>query len=136
MAPATETPSKFTAATRGLAGRCPHCGQGKLLRNYLKPVERCSVCGEPYGHLRADDAPPWLTILVVGHIVIPAVLHVEQTWEWPMWLHMAVWPLLALVLTLILLPRFKGLILGIMWSTGAHGDDREEAAEAPPLNRS
>jgi uncharacterized protein (DUF983 family) len=35
-------------------------------------------CGEAYGHFRADDAPPWLTILVVGHITIPIILALEQ----------------------------------------------------------
>lgn len=117
-------PSKFTASFRGLIGRCPNCGQGRLLRDYLKPVDHCAVCGEAFGHLRADDAAPWMTILIVGHIVVPALLSVEQTWEPPTWVHMAVWPLASLVLTLILLPRCKGLALGLIWSTGAPGSER------------
>ncbi|WP_042442813.1 DUF983 domain-containing protein [Azospirillum sp. B510] len=118
-------PSKFLASVRGLIGCCPNCGRGRLLRNFLKPVDRCSVCGEAYGHLRADDAPPWMTILIVGHIVIPALLAVEQTYEPPTWVHLTVWPVLTLVLTLILLPRCKGLVLGLLWSTGAQGSERD-----------
>lgn len=117
-------PSKFLASFRGLIGCCPNCGQGRLLRNFLKPVDRCSACGEAYGHLRADDAPPWMTILIVGHIVIPALLSVEQSYEPPTWVHLAVWPLLTLVLTLLLLPRCKGLVLGLLWSTGAPGSEQ------------
>ena len=124
IATTTRAPSKFLASMRGLTGRCPNCGQGRLLRNYLKPVDQCSVCGEAYGHLRADDAPPWMTILLVGHIVIPSLLAVEQSWEPPTWVHMAIWPLLSLVLTLLLLPRCKGLLLGLIWSTGAPGSER------------
>lgn len=124
IATTTRTPSKFIASLRGLIGRCPNCGQGRLLRNYLKPVDHCAACGEAYGHLRADDAPPWMTILIVGHIVIPAVLSVEQTYEPATWIHMAIWPLLSLVLTLLLLPRCKGLVLGLLWSTGAPGSER------------
>ncbi|CAO3422186.1 DUF983 domain-containing protein [Azospirillum doebereinerae] len=124
MIASTPAPSKFTASLRGLIGRCPNCGEGRLLRNYLKPVDHCAVCGEAYGHLRADDAPPWMTILIVGHVVIPALLHVEQVYEPPTWVHMAIWPLLALVMTLVLLPRCKGAVLGLLWSTGAPGSER------------
>ena len=59
----------FSAVLRGLRGRCPHCGQGHLFRAYLKPVDACSVCHEPLKHIRADDGPAWLTILIVGHAV-------------------------------------------------------------------
>ncbi|MGQ9368453.1 DUF983 domain-containing protein [Azospirillum sp. A39] len=114
-----EPRSKMTAVLRGFAGLCPNCGRGRLLHRYLKPVERCGHCGEPYGHLRADDAPPWMTIFIVGHIVVPLLLSVEQSYQPPMWLHFTVWPLLALVLTLLLLPRCKGIILGLLWATGA-----------------
>ncbi|WP_035690751.1 DUF983 domain-containing protein [Azospirillum halopraeferens] len=111
--------SKLTAALRGFAGQCPCCGRGALLHRYLKPVERCSHCGEAYGHLRADDAPPWMTIFIVGHIVVPLLLSVEQSYQPPLWLHFALWPTLALALTLLLLPRCKGVILGMLWATGA-----------------
>ncbi len=59
---------------RGVLGRSPKCGNGRLFRSYLKVVDECSSCGERYGHFRADDAPPWLTILVVGHPTVPVVL--------------------------------------------------------------
>lgn len=124
IATAPASPSRLTAALRGLMGSCPACGRGRLLHRYLKPVEHCESCGEAYGHLRADDAPPWMTILIVGHIVIPALLHVEQTWEPATWIHLTIWPLLTVVLTLLLLPRCKGLILGLLWSTGAPGSER------------
>ncbi|RJF82299.1 DUF983 domain-containing protein [Azospirillum cavernae] len=124
IATTARPPSKLAASLRGLIGCCPNCGRGRLLRNYLKPVDHCSICGEAFGHLRADDAPPWMTILIVGHIVIPALLAVEQTYEPPTWVHMAVWPLLSLLLTLALLPRCKGFILGLLWSTGAPGSER------------
>jgi len=67
-----------TAALRGLLGRCPCCGQGKLMRSYLKPVENCAVCGERFGQIRADDAAPWLTIILVGHIFLPLAFMVDM----------------------------------------------------------
>lgn len=110
-----EKPPFWPQAKRALRGRCPACGEGKLFKSYLKQVEVCSVCGERYGHIRADDGPAWLTILAVGHIVVPLVVEVERDSTWPMWVPMALWPGLALVLSLVLLPLAKGLFITILW---------------------
>lgn len=108
---------------RGALGRCPKCGEGRLFGRFLKVVERCSVCGEPYGHYRADDAPPWLTILLVGHITVPVILFVEETFEPPPWVEFAVYLPLVLLLTLLILPRCKGVILAILWRMKAEGSE-------------
>jgi uncharacterized protein (DUF983 family) len=108
---------------RALFGRCPNCGRGKLFASYLKPVDRCAVCGERYGHIRSDDAAPWLTILVVGHIVVPIVLTVESHTAWPAWVSMTVWPLFSLALTLAILPRAKALLVSVIWFTRAPGSE-------------
>lgn len=113
------------AMRRGLRGQCPACGKGRLFASYLKQVERCAACHEPLGHIRSDDGAPWLTILVVGHIVLPVILMVEQHAQWPTWLAMTVWPLFALALVLAVLPRAKGLLLSIIWSTNAPGSERD-----------
>ena len=78
---APERPTNTNALIRGALGRCPRCGRGPLLHRYLKVVGECSACGEPYGHFRADDAPPWLTILLVGHLVAPFFLLIEENFE-------------------------------------------------------
>ena len=104
---------------RGALGRCPKCGCGRLFGRYLKVVELCSVCGEHYGHYRADDAPPWLTILLVGHITVPLILIVEENFQPPSWIEFAVYLPLVLFLTLVLLPRCKGVIVAILWRTKA-----------------
>jgi uncharacterized protein (DUF983 family) len=88
-------------------------------------VAACPSCGVPLGHLRSDDAAPWLTILVVGHIVVPLMLSVERYSQWPEWVAMIVWPLFALALALVVLPRAKGLLLSIIWATRAPGSERE-----------
>ena len=116
---------------RGALGRCPKCGQGRLFGRYLKVVDRCSVCGERYGHYRADDAPPWLTILLVGHITVPVILFVEETFEPPPWVEFAVYLPLVLLLTLILLPRCKGIILAILWRMKAEGAEISPSDQEP-----
>ncbi len=109
---------------RGLIGRCPHCGKGRLLRNYLKPVDHCSVCAQAYGHIRADDGPAWLTIVLVGHILAPILLYVIPNSHWPDWVSMVVWPSFAFILALLILPRAKGLFIGLIWRTGSVGSEK------------
>ncbi len=121
--------SRLTAVLHGLRYRCPKCGTGALFRRYLKPVDQCAACGEPLGQIRADDFPPYLTILVVGHLVVPGILVAGRA-GWSSSLLVAVWLPTTAILTLLLLPRFKGAIIGLMWSLGMTG--REIHASTPP----
>jgi uncharacterized protein (DUF983 family) len=122
--PDQKYPSTLNALIRGALGRCPHCGQGRLLHHYLKVVDRCSKCGEPYGHFRADDAPPWLTILIVGHLTVPIILALEQSVELTLWIELAIYLPLIVLLTLTLLPRCKGVILALLWAMKAEGSEK------------
>ena len=117
-------PSTLTAIYRGALGRCPRCGQGRLLHRYLKMVDRCSVCGEPFGHYRTDDAAPWLTILVVGHITVPIILICEMNFQLPLALAFAIYLPLIAGLTLFLLPRCKGIMAAVLWVTKAEGSEK------------
>lgn len=119
--PASGAQDMPTILKRALAGRCPNCGKGPLFRAYLKPVDHCTACGERYGHIRADDGPAWLTILVVGHICAFLLLVVLPRTNWPEWVSMIVWPVTALGLALILLPRAKGLFIALIWRTNCTG---------------
>lgn len=122
----TDQKSSLTASAilRGALGRCPRCGKGRILHHYLKVVDKCSGCGEAYGHFRADDAPPWLTILVVGHVTVPIILALEQTVQLPLWLGLAIYLPLITLLTLAVLPRCKGVILALLWATKAEGSEK------------
>jgi len=92
---------------------------------YLKVVETCPACGEELHHHRADDAPPYFTILIVGHIVGASILLVEEFWpDAPIWLHALVWPTLVLVLSLWLLPLFKGALVAYQWALRMHGFEK------------
>ncbi len=119
--------SKSTAISRGLKRRCPACGHGRAFAGYLRQVDHCGNCGEQLGHIRADDFPPYLTIFLVGHLVVPALLMVEQSYHWSAELHMMVWPLVTLLLALAVLPFLKGGVLGLMWSLGMTGREQQGA---------
>ena len=110
------------AVRRGLMERCPNCGKGRLFRAYLKVVDACPVCAEDLHYQRADDAPPYITMLIVGHIVVAGVLAAEEAWPAaPMWIGLIVWIWLTLVLSLLLLPRVKGALVGYQWALRMHG---------------
>jgi len=119
----------WRSVRRGLLGRCPACGEGAVLERYLKATPACRACGEGYDHLAADDMPPWLTIMIVGHIVVPLLLLVEKTWHPEMWVQMTIWPAVTVALILLLLPRSKGVVLGLLWATRAGA--REEPVQDP-----
>jgi uncharacterized protein (DUF983 family) len=106
---------------RGIVGRCPNCGRGRLFRTYLKVADNCSVCGEELFHQQADDAPPYFTMAIVGHIVIALMLAVEISYQPPIWVHLSLWVPLTIVLSLALLPIVKGSIVGMQWANRMHG---------------
>ncbi|MEZ5666772.1 MAG: DUF983 domain-containing protein [Alphaproteobacteria bacterium] len=108
---------------RGLRRRCPACGRGRLFAGYLRVAAQCTECGEPCGRIRADDIPAYMTVLLVGHIVVPALLLVYQNFKPDMWASMLFWPTLTLGLTLALLPRIKGGTVGVMWALRLRGDE-------------
>jgi uncharacterized protein (DUF983 family) len=109
------------ALARGLARRCPACGRGGLFDGFLAVRAACPACGEAFAGHRADDAPAWATMLVVGHAMVPLILAARAIEGWPVEAHMALWPLVALGLCLALLPRVKGAIVGWKWACRMHG---------------
>ena len=123
--PLTKAPSGqgriWLGMRRGLAGHCPNCGQGKLYRAYHQ-VKVCDVCGHDNTQYPADDAPPYFTILIVGHLVIGPMLFFPFIWQAPTALVLSTTLPAIAILTLLLLPRVKGAIVGLHWGLKCKGD--------------
>ena len=115
------------AMWRGLRRRCPNCGIGSVFKSFVKIADRCEHCGEALYHHRADDAPPYFTIMIVGHIIVPAVLIVERLWRPDLIVHFFLWLPATLLLTLLLMPSVKGAIVGLQWALRMHGFGEEPA---------
>ncbi len=125
---------KWLAVKRGFMGKCPHCGEGRMFRAYLKVSDACPGCGEELHHQRADDAPPYMTIFVVGHIIGAGILFMEERdFGVPDWLQGTGWALLTLILCLWLLPRMKGALVGWQWSLRMHGFGAPAADPTLPI---
>jgi uncharacterized protein (DUF983 family) len=122
----------WSAMKRGFRSRCPRCGEGKLFRAFLKVDDHCSVCGLDFTPHRADDLPAYLVIVIVGHIVVPLALSIETNFSPPVWLQLAIYLPLTLVLSLALLQPVKGAVVGFQWAMRMHGFDENAPDEISP----
>ncbi|MEM8744594.1 MAG: DUF983 domain-containing protein [Pseudomonadota bacterium] len=111
---------------RGMKGRCPNCGKGSLFTKYLKVAHSCSHCGEELHHHRADDAPPYFTILINGHLIVPPVLAIEMAYQPSFLLQAAVWIPVTIATSLAALPVVKGALVNYQWALYMHGFDPAE----------
>ena len=105
----------------GFRLHCPSCNSAPLFARYLKAAHTCGKCGTELHHHRADDAPPYFTIFIVGHVMLAGVLALEQAYSPQTWVHLTIWVPLTLVVTLALLPRIKGSLIGLQWALRMHG---------------
>ena len=109
------------ALLRGWQRRCPACGEGAMMEGMLKVRDHCPACGEALHHHRADDGPAYLTILIVGKLTMAIYVPVWLAFDWPPLAMVALFWTLALALSLYLLPRLKGAIVGLQWAKRMHG---------------
>ncbi len=129
----TETRELWPAVWKGMRLRCPHCGKGHLFRAYLKVADKCEVCGEEFFHHRADDMPPYLAILITGHLIVGLMLELEFHAEIAPWIYLVTMAPAAVILPLILLPSIKGAVVGLQWATRMHGFDAANRHPDPAL---
>jgi uncharacterized protein (DUF983 family) len=120
----------------GWQRRCPNCGQGDLMRTYLKTRNACDMCDQVFSHHRADDGPAYLTILVCGHILAPLLMIVWEALR-PDPLVMALGLCAGFItLALYLLPRFKGAFVALQWAKRMHGFSDDVSGQLSALGKS
>ena len=104
-----------------------------MFRAFLKVADACPACGEELHHQRADDAPAYFVILIVGHIVVPLALAVETGFAPPMWVHWSLWIPMTLGLAVGFLQPVKGAIVALQWAYRMHGfGSADEPVESVP----
>jgi len=110
---------------RGLKGCCPNCGEGKLFWKYLKVNGRCEACDHDLARYPADDGPAYVTILLVGHLIVAPLLFFPIVWESSAWVSVPVLLGSLSALTLVTLPRVKGAWIGLMYALGVKDTDHK-----------
>ncbi len=101
---------------RGLSHRCPACGEGQMFGRYLKVQPHCARCDHELALYPADDGPAYLTILLIGHLIIAPLLIFPIIWESDPRISLPIILSALTVITLLLLPRIKGGWVGLMYS--------------------
>ncbi|MDB5453099.1 MAG: hypothetical protein JWO33_1677 [Caulobacteraceae bacterium] len=116
---------------RGLKGHCPACGKGTLFWKYLKVSGRCEACDHDLARYPADDGPAYVTILLVGHLIVAPLLFFPIVWESSPAYSIPIIMIPLAALTLLLLPRVKGGWIGLMYALGVKDTDAHmHAADA------
>jgi uncharacterized protein (DUF983 family) len=108
-------PPLLLTVWRGLAGRCPNCGKGKLFSGFLGFAPRCNVCGEDFSAADAGDGPAVFVMLFTGIILVGGALIVEILYSPPYWVHAVLWGPLAIILPLAMLRPLKGLLVALQF---------------------
>jgi uncharacterized protein (DUF983 family) len=107
--------SLSSSVSRGLRGRCPQCGEGRLFNGFLTMRSHCDKCGLDYGFADAGDGPAIFVILIGGFIVVFAALITEVLYQPPFWLHAVLWVPLILLVTLLPLRLLKGVLIDLQF---------------------
>lgn len=117
---------------RGILNTCPACGSGRLFRAWLKPVEHCAACREEIFHERSDDLPPYISIMVLGHVAVGGFMMTDMVFLWPMWVHFAIWVPITILVALFTIQPIKGGVIGLQWALRMHGfgDANNESGDA------
>lgn len=95
----------------GMAGRCPRCGQGKMFSGFLTVAEKCDVCGLDYKFADAGDGPAVFVTLIAGFLLLGGALFVQMAFGWPVWVIMAVFMPLTLIVCIGMLRPLKGFLI-------------------------
>lgn len=114
-------PDYSSIVGRGLRRRCPRCGIGRVFIGYLTLRGSCPHCSESFEGIRTDDAAPWATILVVGHIIVPSIILAAQM-DYSTTQLVLGFSALVVAATMAVLPLMKGVFVGLNWRLGIRYD--------------
>jgi len=122
----TQDAPQTSVVAAGLKARCPRCGVGALFRSGLALRDRCDRCGLSYAFADSGDGPAVFVVLIAGFIVAFGALFTMVAFRASVWVTLAIWLPMTLVICLVLLRPMKGLMLAAQFmnkaSQATHND--------------
>ena len=113
------SPNRPNPMQAGLACHCPRCGTGKLFSSYLKLAPACGQCGLDYGFADSGDGPAVFVILLVAPVILVLAVVAGSVWTIQPWMHLVLWLPTTVILSLVLLPPFKGVMINLQYANDA-----------------
>jgi uncharacterized protein (DUF983 family) len=108
-------PSLGSLLLRGLRGRCPRCGEGRLFDGFLEVAGECPACRLGLAEHDSGDGPAVAATFILGAgVVAPAAL-LELAVAPPLWVHAVLWGPLVIGGTLVLLRPLKGVTVALQY---------------------
>ncbi|MPS67810.1 MAG: DUF983 domain-containing protein [Novosphingobium sp.] len=117
------------AALRGICCRCPRCGEGRLFRKWLKPLDRCALCTLDLTPQRSDDFPAYIAMIVTGHLMAPLIIALSKDFHLGPAAMFAILIPLAVAMMIGMLQPAKGAVIATQWWFGMHGFRKERIPE-------
>lgn len=109
-----ETPALSPLAA-ALSCRCPRCGKGKILQGVLTVAPRCPACGLDLHAEEVGDGPAAFVILILGALIVFGAAMLELKAAPPFWVHVVLWPPLALLGTILLQRSLKAWLIALQY---------------------
>lgn len=106
---------------RGLLNTCPACGSSRLFKSFLKPVDTCAACNTDFTEQRADDLPPYIVIVIVGHVLLTAYMLTDHLLPQALWVQFLIWVPLTILCAVAIIQPIKGGVIGLQWALRMHG---------------
>jgi uncharacterized protein (DUF983 family) len=99
----------------GFRGRCPRCGEGRLYEGFLKVAPRCGVCDLNFNQEDAGDGAVPFLIFLIGAIGVGFGMIFLLGFDWAVWATIAITIPVIVILTLVSLPKAKGLLIALQF---------------------
>lgn len=103
----------------GFSGHCPRCGEGKLFNGFITLAEKCEHCGLDYKFADSGDGPAVFVTLLGGFVLLGLALFIQMTYEPPVWLLMAIFFPLTLIVSVGMLRPLKGVLITLQYANKA-----------------
>jgi len=111
----TPSPSFIANLNRGMLGKCPRCGRGRLFAGFLKVAQTCDSCGQSFSEHDAADGPAVFGIFVIGGVVVALALVLERLLSPPFWVHAIIWGPCIIAGSVAILRPIKGITIALQY---------------------